>query len=77
MRYLCLLLLAALAACSYTMYLSGADEHGGTVNMVTSLSQDSAVQKANDHCRQYHMVARVTMMDRASNSMNFVCQPPG
>jgi hypothetical protein len=76
MKYLSLLLLAPLAGCAYTTYLSGADEHGGTVNLVTSLTQDSAVQKASDHCHQYHLVARVTSMDQASNSMTFICQPP-
>lgn len=75
MRLLFLLLLAPLAACSYTTYLSGADEHGGRVNLVTELSQDSAVEKANDHCRRYNLSARITGTDLASSTMTFVCQP--
>ena len=37
MRTLALLLLIPLGACSYTTYLSGADENGGTVNLVAVL----------------------------------------
>ena len=76
MRFLYLLLLAPLAACSYTTYLSHADAHGGTVNLVTDLSRDSALEKANDHCHQYNLVARIVSSDPASNSMTFACQPP-
>jgi hypothetical protein len=75
MRLLYLLFLAPLAGCSYTTYLSDADEHGGTVNLVTELSHDSAVEKANEHCHQYNLAARVTGTDRGSNTMTFVCQP--
>ena len=75
MRFIVLLLiLPMLAACSYTTYLSGADENGGTVNLVTGLSKDSAVEKANEHCRQYHRVAQVTATDVQSNSMTFICE---
>ena len=76
MRFLYLLLLAPLAACSYTTYLSDADEHGGTINLVTELSRDSALEKANAHCAQYKLVARIVSSDPASNSMRFACQPP-
>jgi hypothetical protein len=76
MKYLCLLLLAPLAGCAYTTYLSGADEHGVRVNLVTDLNQDSAVQKAKDHCAKYNLVARVTDTDLASSTLSFVCQPP-
>lgn len=75
-RLATLLLLAGLAGCSYTTYLSGADENGGTVNMVTQISKDSAVEKANEHCRGYNKIARVTSTDRASNTLTFVCQAP-
>ncbi len=76
MRLWYLLVLAPLAACSYTTYISGADEQGGTVNLVTELSHDSAVEKANAHCQQYKLAARVVATDSASNTMRFVCQPP-
>jgi hypothetical protein len=77
MRILCLMLLASpLAGCAYTNYLTNADARGGTVNLVSEFNHDAALQKANEHCRQYHLVARVTMDDPTSNSMNFVCQPP-
>lgn len=76
MRIAVLLLLAALAGCSYTTYLSGADENGGTVNMVTQLNKDSAVEKANEHCRKYDKVARVIGNDRQSSTLTFVCQKP-
>ncbi|HUO03073.1 MAG TPA: hypothetical protein VMU31_09855 [Rhizomicrobium sp.] len=75
MRYWRLLLLLPLAGCSYTMYLSGADEHGGTVNMVTEMGQDAALQKAKDHCAQYHLDARVLSTDLPSGTMRFSCQP--
>jgi hypothetical protein len=75
MRCLWLLLLIPVAACSYTTYLTGADEKGGTVNMVTELSHDSAVAKANEHCHQYNRVAQVTGTDTASNTLTFSCVP--
>jgi hypothetical protein len=75
MRYLALLLLIPLGACSYTTYLSDADEDGGTVNLVTQIGMDSAVEKANAHCHQYNRVARVTSTDQQSSSMRFVCEP--
>jgi hypothetical protein len=74
MRKRCLLLLLPLAGCSYTMYLSGADEHGGTVNLVTNLSQDAAFEKAKGHCGQYHLAARILTTDLASGTMQFSCQ---
>jgi len=75
MRTLALLLLIPLGACSYTTYLSGADENGGTVNLVTQIGMDSAVEKANAHCHQYDRVARVTGTDEQSSTMTFVCEP--
>src|ERR1700760_2093819 len=58
-RLLCplLLCLLPLAGCSHTMYLTDADQHGGTVNMVTTWSEDTAFEKAQDHCAQYHRTA--------------------
>lgn len=64
-----LLLLLPLAGCSYFMYLSDADEQGGTVNLVTDIDQDAAVKKTNDHCQQYHLAARVIATDLASGTM--------
>ncbi len=77
MKSLALLLLLPLAACSAAMYLSGADEHGGTVNLVPNLGEDAAMEKANRHCAQYHDVARLVVRDQASSSLQFACQPPG
>ena len=77
MRIAGLLLLVALmplAACSYTTWLTGADENGGTVNGVNQLSTDSAVEKANAHCAQYHKTARVIRTDQASSTLTFSCQ---
>jgi hypothetical protein len=76
MRYLWLLLLIPVAACSYTTYLTDADEKGGTVNLVTEFSHDSAVAKANAHCHTYHRVAQVIRTDPASNTLMFSCVPP-
>jgi hypothetical protein len=73
MRYPCLLLLTILGGCTYT-YLSGADEKGGTVNLVTEFSQDRAIEMAKEHCREYNRMARVTVSDRQSNTLSFVCQ---
>jgi hypothetical protein len=73
MRYLCLLLVVTLGGCSYT-YLSGADEKGGTVNLVTDFNKDSAVRTAKEHCHEYNRVARVTVSDGQSNTLSFVCQ---
>jgi len=71
MRKLCLLLLVALGGCSY---LTGADVNGGTVNMVTELTKDSAIEMANEHCHEYDRVTRFTVSDRQSNTLRFVCQ---
>jgi hypothetical protein len=76
MRYLYLLLLVPLAACSYTTYLSDADERGGTVNLVTELTQGAALEKANEHCHQYNRIARVIATDPTSNTMTFACEEP-
>jgi hypothetical protein len=76
MRIAALLLLAALAGCSYTTWLSGADETGGTVNGVTQLSRDSAIEKANAHCAQYNKAARVIRTDPQSSTLTFSCQRP-
>lgn len=76
MRLLVLVLLAVLAACSYTTYISDADEHGGTVNLVTGISHEGAVENAKDYCRKYNLTAAITHEDTASNSMTFVCQKP-
>ncbi len=78
MRVLYLLLLLPLAAsCSYTMYISDATERGGVVHMVNQLNHGAAVEKAEDHCRDYNLVARTVSEDPASGSLRFVCQPPG
>lgn len=77
MRYLGLLVLplvVSLGGCSYTLYLSGADEHGGTVNMVTQLNKDDAVAKANEHCGQFGRTARIIRTDPQSSTLTFSCQ---
>ncbi|HEX4177129.1 MAG TPA: hypothetical protein VHY57_01780 [Rhizomicrobium sp.] len=79
MRIAGLLLLAGLiplTGCSYTTWLTGADENGGTVNGVNQLSTDSAVEKANEHCHKYNKVARVIRTDQASSTLTFSCQGP-
>ena len=76
MRYLWLALLAPLTACSYTTFITGADEHGGTVNFVTHFTEDGALDAANDHCQQFGKVARIAHNDPASNTMTFTCEPP-
>jgi hypothetical protein len=73
MRFPCLLLLATLGGCSYT-YLTGADENGGTVNLVTESNEDWAIGTAKAHCHEYGRIARVTVSDRQSNTLSFVCQ---
>jgi hypothetical protein len=77
MRLLVLVLLLPLAGCGYTMYLSDADEHGGTVNMVTDLTRDAALEKARDHCHQYNLDMRIVSESSSSNSLMFSCQPAG
>ena len=72
-RYMCLLLFVAVGGCSYT-YLTGADEKGGTVNLVTEFNRDDAVEMAKAHCHEYNRVARFTVSDRQSNTLSFVCQ---
>jgi hypothetical protein len=74
MKFWCLLVLLPLAGCSYALSLSGADEHGGTVNMVTTNTQDEALAKANEHCGEYHLAARVLKTDLAAGTMQFSCQ---
>jgi hypothetical protein len=74
MKFWRLLLLLPLAGCAYALSLSGADEHGGTVNMVTTNTQDDALAKATEHCSQYHRVARVIKTDLAAGTVQFSCQ---
>lgn len=74
MRLATLLLLATLAGCSYTTWLTGADENGGTVNGVNQLSTDAAIEKANAHCAQYKKTAHVIHTDQASSTLTFACQ---
>jgi hypothetical protein len=76
MKTLCLLLLLPLGACSYTNYLSGADENGGTVNLVTPMTEDAALASAKEHCHKYGRVARIGHNDQASNTMTFTCEIP-
>jgi hypothetical protein len=74
-RYIGLLLcLLPLGGCSYTMYLSDADQHGGTVNFVTDWAQDSAFDKAKEHCAHYDRVARRGVTNLASATMTFYCE---
>lgn len=75
MRHLWFLGLILLAGCSYTTYLSGADEHGGTVNLVTEFNKDNAIEKAQEHCRKYNLVAYVKSTDPQSNTLSFSCEP--
>jgi hypothetical protein len=78
MRYLWLALVMPLAACSYTMPLTGADENGGTVNLVaTPYGEDNAMDIAKDHCSKYHRVARMAHNEPSSNTMTFTCEQPG
>ena len=76
MRLFFLLPLIPLAACAYTMPITGADENGGTVNLVTRYGEDGALEAANAHCHGYNRVARVIHNDQASNTMTFTCQAP-
>jgi hypothetical protein len=71
-----LLCLLPLGGCSYTMYLTDADQRGGTVNFVTEWAQDSAFEKAKDHCRKYNRVARLGVTNLGSGTMTFFCEDP-
>ncbi len=75
--YLWLVLLAPLAACSFAMPVTDADENGGTVNLVTNpYGTGAALKAAQHHCDQYHRRARMLQSDQASNSMTFSCYDP-
>jgi len=76
MRYLGLLLLVPLGACAYTSPITGADENGGVVNLVTRYSEDGALEAANEHCHKYNREAHVIINDQASNTMRFTCEAP-
>jgi hypothetical protein len=76
-RYLWLTLAAPLAACASILPITGADENGGTVNMVaTPYGEDAAMEAARRHCEKYHRLARLANNDQASNSMTFTCEDP-
>lgn len=76
-RLLCLIVsVLAVAGCSHTMYLSDADRHGGTVNFVTTWSEDAAFEKAKAHCAQYHLEARRTMSVPGTATLQFLCEDP-
>jgi hypothetical protein len=75
--YLWLALAAPLAACASLLPITGADENGGTVNLVaTGYGEDAAREAAQQHCEKYHRLARMAHNDQASNSMTFTCEDP-
>jgi hypothetical protein len=77
MRYAGLLLCAlVLSGCEHTMYLSDADAHGGTVNLVTTWQEDAAFDKAKEHCAQYHLDARRMMSVPGTSTLRFTCEDP-
>jgi hypothetical protein len=77
MKYLGLVFLVVLGGCSYAMPITGADENGGTVNLVaTSYGEDNAMEAAQRHCLQFHRVARMLRHDESSNTVRFTCQVP-
>ena len=66
--------LALLSACAPT--LNGANERGGIVTHATGLQQSDAFALADEHCKKFGRVARVSGLDVLDNTMTFDCVPP-
>lgn len=72
MRATIILVALMLTSCAST--LDGATERGGTVTNARDMSD--AFDVANDHCKQYGLVARVTGTDDVANTLRFDCIKP-
>jgi len=78
MKSIWLGLLILLGACTYLSPITGGSESGGTVNYVaTRYGEDTAMEKAREHCSSYGRYARKLRNDFASNTMSFTCEVPG
>jgi hypothetical protein len=62
-----------LAGCST---LTASNERGGIISHVSGLDRDAAFKKADDSCRKYGRVARISEQDALDSTMTFDCVAP-
>ena len=73
MRYLMLSLLL-LVGCAPS--LNAANERGGIVDHVSGLTRASAFKLADDHCRRFGRVARISGQNALESNFSFDCIAP-
>lgn len=73
MRFLTLAALLLLAACST---LTASNERGGILSHVSGLDRDAAFKMADDSCRKYNRVARISGTDVLQSTMTYDCVAP-
>tara|TARA_R110000868_G_scaffold44407_2_gene148369 strand:- start:217 stop:441 length:225 start_codon:yes stop_codon:yes gene_type:complete len=74
MKILILPLLLLLAGCAPK--LSVANERGGIVDHVSGLTRNSAFKLADNHCRKFGRVARISGQDALQSNFSFDCIAP-
>jgi len=62
---------AVLASCAPTIV--GGNERGGDIEHVIGLTKADAFRKAEEHCKKYGRVARVSQYDVLGSSLTFDC----
>lgn len=56
--------------------LSGANEKGGIVEHVIGLNREDAFKTANEHCKTFGRVAKVTEQNTLASTLVFECVAP-
>ena len=56
--------------------LSGANEKGGIVEHVIGLNREDAFKTANEHCKSFGRVAKVTEQNTLASTLVFECVAP-
>jgi len=68
--------LMALAMAGCAPSLSGANQAGGIIEHSTAGNRDQAFAIANDHCKQFGRIARISGTDVLDSTMTFDCVRP-
>lgn len=66
-------LVAAIGLSGCAPSLQGANEVGGMIHVGPSINNGAALKLADDHCRQYGKVARVSGENVWNSTMSFDC----
>jgi len=71
-----LAVVAFVGLCGCAPTLTAANERGGVIDHVIGLDRDVAFQKADEHCRKFGRVARISGQDTLASTMTFDCVKP-